>query len=129
MTDAHAVFQFPPHDHLFLGKDHDRAERRTWAVIILCSVMMIAEILAVLCSARWPLLPTDCTCRPMPGRCCWPRWLIAMPANMPTIATSPSVPASSADLAGYSSAIVLAMIALLIAYDAVRNSMRRCFPP
>ena len=30
---------------MFLGRDHDRAERRTWAVIALCSVMMIAEII------------------------------------------------------------------------------------
>src|SRR5260221_9089327 len=45
MTDAETMFQLPPHDHMFLGKDHDRAERRTWAVIILCSVMMIAEII------------------------------------------------------------------------------------
>src|ERR1019366_6095272 len=44
MSDAESIFQFPPHDHVFLGKDHDKAERRTWAVIVLCTVMMIAEI-------------------------------------------------------------------------------------
>jgi len=33
MTEA--AFEFPPHDHVFLGKDHDKAERRTWAVIVL----------------------------------------------------------------------------------------------
>ena len=44
MTPSDQVFQVPPHDHFFLGKDHDRAERRTWAVIILCTVMMAAEI-------------------------------------------------------------------------------------
>ncbi len=44
MSDAEQLFQFPPHDHVFLGKDHDRAERRTWAVIVLCTIMMIAEI-------------------------------------------------------------------------------------
>ncbi len=32
------------HDHVFLGEDHDKAARRTWAVIVLCGVMMIAEI-------------------------------------------------------------------------------------
>ncbi len=30
---------------MFLGKDHETAERRTWAVIVLCTVMMIAEII------------------------------------------------------------------------------------
>ena len=38
------AYPLPPHDHVFLGHDHDKAERRTWAVIALCSVMMIAEI-------------------------------------------------------------------------------------
>ena len=32
------------HDHVFLGAGHDRNERRTWAVIVLCAVMMAAEI-------------------------------------------------------------------------------------
>ena len=45
MTDAESIFQIPPHHHVFLGEDHDKAERRTWAVIVLCSVMMIAEII------------------------------------------------------------------------------------
>jgi len=45
MPDTLSSFQFPPHEHVFLGKDHDRAERRTWVVIILCTTMMIAEII------------------------------------------------------------------------------------
>jgi len=32
------------HGHVFLGSGHDRNARRTWAVIWLCSLMMIAEI-------------------------------------------------------------------------------------
>ena len=32
------------HSHVFLGEGHDRNERRTWAVIALCGVMMAAEI-------------------------------------------------------------------------------------
>ena len=45
MIEANSVFQLPPHDHVFLGEDHEKSERRTWAVIVLCSVMMIAEII------------------------------------------------------------------------------------
>ena len=44
MTKRGPAFQISPHSHVFLGPDHERAERRTWAVIILCTVMMIAEI-------------------------------------------------------------------------------------
>jgi len=32
------------HDHVFLGEGHDKNERKTWAVIALCSAMMVAEI-------------------------------------------------------------------------------------
>ncbi|HEY4819621.1 MAG TPA: cation transporter, partial [Xanthobacteraceae bacterium] len=32
------------HRHVFLGAGHVRNERRTWAVIALCTVMMVAEI-------------------------------------------------------------------------------------
>ena len=34
------------HDHLFLGEKHERNERRTWLVVALTLVMMIAEIVA-----------------------------------------------------------------------------------
>lgn len=42
MTDASsAAFT---HSHSFLGASHERSERKTWAVIWLCTAMMIAEI-------------------------------------------------------------------------------------
>ncbi len=33
------------HDHVFLGAGHAQAERRTWMVIALCAIMMVAEII------------------------------------------------------------------------------------
>ena len=33
-----------PHSHVFLGKDHEHAEQRTWAVVWLCGAMMLLEI-------------------------------------------------------------------------------------
>jgi len=32
------------HSHVFLGEGHEANERKTWAVIILCGIMMIVEI-------------------------------------------------------------------------------------
>ena len=32
------------HSHVFLGRGHDRSERRTWWVIALCAAMMVLEI-------------------------------------------------------------------------------------
>jgi Co/Zn/Cd efflux system component len=43
MMDAHSIEGWT-HEHVFLGTDHARNERRTWAVIALCTVMMLAEI-------------------------------------------------------------------------------------
>ena len=34
----------PSHRHMFLSEDHQKRERKTWAVIWLCSAMMVAEI-------------------------------------------------------------------------------------
>ena len=33
------------HHHIFLGPGHERNERKTWAVIWLCGIMMLAEII------------------------------------------------------------------------------------
>ena len=41
MTTAHA-----PHEHVFLGENHARNERRTWIVIGLTATMMVAEFVA-----------------------------------------------------------------------------------
>ncbi len=32
------------HDHAFLGEHHDRNARKTWAVVALCTVMMVVEV-------------------------------------------------------------------------------------
>ena len=32
------------HSHIFLGTAHERNERKTWTVIAICAVMMVAEI-------------------------------------------------------------------------------------
>ena len=32
------------HLHIFLGAAHQRNERKTWTVIAICAVMMVAEI-------------------------------------------------------------------------------------
>ena len=33
------------HEHVFLGAQHDRNERRTWFVVALTAAMMVAEII------------------------------------------------------------------------------------
>lgn len=45
MTDIHSPAP-AAHDHVFLGDNHQRNERRTWFVIALTAGMMVAEIAA-----------------------------------------------------------------------------------
>jgi len=105
--------------HIFLGEGHEKNERRTWMVIALCSVMMVAEIVGGLLFGSIAL--------------------VADGLHMSTHASALLLAALAyryarhhvhderfsfgtgklGDLAGFTSAIVLAMIALLIGYEAV----------
>jgi cation diffusion facilitator family transporter len=108
-----------PHDHVFLGAGHERAERRTWIVIALCAVMMIAEVVGGILFGSIAL--------------------VADGLHMSTHASALLLAALAyryarrharderfsfgtgklGDLAGFTSAVILAMIALLIGYEAV----------
>ncbi len=105
--------------HIFLGESHARNERRTWMVIALCSAMMVAEIAGGLLFGSIAL--------------------VADGLHMSTHASALLLAALAyryarhhvdderfsfgtgklGDLAGFTSAIVLALIAMLIGYEAV----------
>jgi cation diffusion facilitator family transporter len=107
------------HNHVFLGEGHERNERRTWTVIALCAFMMVAEIIGGVLFGSIAL--------------------IADGLHMSTHASALLLAALAyryarrhasddrfsfgtgklGDLAGFTSAIVLAMIALLIGYEAL----------
>src|SRR6516165_12120944 len=78
------------HSHVFLGEGHERNERRTWLVIALCSFMMIAEIAGGVLTRRH------------------------VDDERFSFGTG-----KLGDLAGFASAVVLAMISLLIGYEAL----------
>jgi len=109
----------PAHPHVFLGSDHDRAERRTWAVIVLCGFMMLAEIIGGALFGSIALIADGLHMSTHAGAL-----LLAALAYRYARkhANDPSYTFGTGklgDLAGYTSAIVLAMIAVLIAYEAV----------
>ena len=111
------------HDHVFLGTGHEKNERKTWGVIALCSVMMIVEIIG--------------------GSMFGSLALVADGLHMSTHAGAMLIAALAykyarkhvndqrfvfgtgklGDLAGFTSAIILAMIALLIGYEAIARFM------
>ena len=107
------------HTHVFLGEGHERNERRTWFVIALTTVMMIVEIVA--------------------GNIYGSMALVADGWHMSTHAAAMLIAAFAyyyarknahnsrftfgtgklGDLAGFASAILLALIALLIGWESL----------
>jgi cation diffusion facilitator family transporter len=119
MTDTDSIFQIPPHDHLFLGRDHDNAERRTWAVIVLCTVMMIAEIIGGALFGSLALIADGLHMSTHAGALLLAALAYTYARKYAGDRSFTFGTGKFGDLAGYSSAIVLAMIALLIGYEAV----------
>src|SRR5579863_4250303 len=119
MTDTGSAFQIQAHDHVFLGKDHDKAERRTWAVIILCTIMMIAEIVGGALFGSLALIADGLHMSTHAGALLLAALAYTFARKYANDRTFSFGTGKFGDLAGYSSAIVLAMIALLIGYEAL----------
>lgn len=107
------------HHHVFLGTGHERNERKTWTVIVLCSVMMLVEIVGGSLFGSLALVADGLHMSTHAGA-----MLIAALAY--TYARRHAQDSrfvfgtgKLGDLAGFSSAIVLAMIALFIGYEAI----------
>lgn len=106
------------HSHVFLGAGHDQSERRTWWVIALCGAMMVLEIVGGLAFGSIALVADGLHMSTHAGAL-----LLAALAYTYSrkYAHDPRFTFGTGklgDLAGFSSAIVLAMIALLIGYEA-----------
>jgi cation diffusion facilitator family transporter len=119
MIEANLVLQHPSHDHVFLGKGHEKAERRTWAVIILCSVMMIAEIVGGALFGSLALIADGLHMSTHAGALLLAALAYTYARKYANDRNFTFGTGKFGDLAGYSSAIVLAMISLLIGYEAV----------
>jgi len=119
MTDQGSVVQTSPHSHVFLGQDHARAERRTWAVIVLCTIMMVAEIIGGALFGSLALIADGLHMSTHAGALLLAALAYTFARKYAFDANFTFGTGKFGDLAGYSSAIVLAMIALLIGYEAV----------
>src|SRR5579859_7309937 len=125
MTEPGSAFQISPHGHVFLGPDHERAERRTWAVIILCTLMMVAEIIGGALFGSLALIADGLHMSTHAGALLLAALAYTFARRYAGDSRFTFGTGKFGDLAGYSSAIVLAMIALLIGYEA----MSRFFNP
>ena len=107
------------HDHIFLGPDHDKSERRTWAVIVPCTVIMIAEIVGGALFGSLALVADGLHMSTHAGALLLAALAYTYARKYAEDRNFSFGTGKFGDLAGYSSAIVLAMIALLIGYEAV----------
>jgi cation diffusion facilitator family transporter len=107
------------HGHVFLGEEHEHSERRTWAVIWLCAVMMVAEIIGGLLFGSIALVADGLHMSTHAGALLLAALAYTYArrhANNPDFTFGTG---KLGDLAGFTSAIILAMIALLIGYESV----------
>jgi cation diffusion facilitator family transporter len=121
---SHAMDQWK-HEHVFLGAQHDRNERRTWIVVSLTAAMMVVEIVGGTMFGSMALVADG--------------WHMSTHAAALGIAALAYKFARShahddrfcfgtgklGELAGFTSAVILAIIALLIGYE----SALRLFEP
>jgi len=107
------------HRHVFLAADHESSERRTWAVIALCGLMMVAEIVGGLLFGSIALVADGLHMSTHAGALLLAAIAYSYARKHADDARFTFGTGKVGDLAGFTSAIVLAMIALLIGYEAV----------
>jgi cation diffusion facilitator family transporter len=108
-----------PHNHVFLGEGHEQNERRTWMVIALCSFMMVAEIIGGLLFGSIALVADGLHMSTHASALLLAALAYSYARRHADDARFSFGTGKLGDLAGFSSAIVLAMIALLIGYEAL----------
>ncbi|MGD1038110.1 MAG: CDF family Co(II)/Ni(II) efflux transporter DmeF [Roseiarcus sp.] len=107
------------HSHLFLGEAHERSERNVWAVIALTSFMMIAEIGGGAMFGSIALIADGFHMSTHAGAMLLAALAYAYARRRADDPRFTFGTGKFGDLAGFASAIVLAMIAALIAYESI----------
>src|SRR5579863_1325932 len=107
------------HSHIFLGTGHEKNERKTWGVIALCGVMMVVEIVGGSLFGSLALVADGLHMSTHAGAMLIAALAYTYARRHATDSRFVFGTGKLGDLAGFSSAIILAMIALLIGYEAV----------
>jgi len=109
------------HDHVFLGERHEANERKTWAVIILCGVMMFVEIVGGAIFNSLALIADGLHMSTHAGAMLIAALAYTYARRHATDRRFVFGTGKLGDLAGFTSAIVLAVIALFIGYEAIER--------
>jgi cation diffusion facilitator family transporter len=115
---AHAIDDFR-HEHLFLGAEHRQNENRTWAVIALCGAMMLLEIGGGTLFGSMALVADGLHMSTHAGAMLIAALAYSYARRHARDRRFSFGTGKLGDLAAFSSALILAMIALLIAYESV----------
>ncbi len=113
------------HEHVFLGPHHQRNERRSWAVVALCGTMMAAEIAGGWLWGSMALIADGLHMSTHAGALVIAALAYSFARRHARDERFAFGTGKLGDLAAFASAIVLAMIALLIGYE----SLDRLFHP
>ena len=119
MTDGNGAGPSLLHSHVFLGEQHQQSERRAWAVIWLCGAMMIAEIGGGLMFGSIALVADGMHMSTHAGALLLAALAYSYARKHADDRGFTFGTGKLGDLAGFASAIILAMIALLIGYESV----------
>lgn len=107
------------HDHFFLGSDHERNERKVWLVIALTASMMLVEIIAGTLYGSMALVADGWHMSTHAGAMLITALAYRFARKHVRNRRFTFGTGKLGDLAGFASAVILALIALLIAYESV----------
>ncbi len=107
------------HEHVFLGEGHAEREKRTWAVIALCGAMMVAEIVGGLLFGSIALVADGLHMSTHAGALLLAAIAYSYARRHAHDPRFTYGTGKLGDLAGFTSAIVLAMIAALIGCESI----------
>ena len=121
---AHSIDDYR-HTHVFLGESHERNERKIWVVIAICAVMMVAEIAGGLWFGSVALVADGLHMSTHAGALLIAALAYTYARRYASHHRLAFGTGKLGDLGAFTSAIVLAMIAMLIGYE----SLERLFHP
>ena len=105
-----------PHEHIFLGAGHEQSERKTWTVIWLCGAMMCTEIVGGLLFGSIALVADGLHMSTHAGALLLAALAYSYARRHAGNPNFTFGTGKFGDLAGFTSAIVLAMMAVLMDY-------------
>src|SRR5947207_15628074 len=109
------------HSHIFLGAAHERNERKTWTVIVICAAMMVAEIVGGLWFGSVALIADGLHMSTHAGALLIAALAYTYSRRYADDERLAFGTGKLGDLAAFTSAILLGIIALFLGYERVER--------